>query len=64
MRDKIRIYCDSARHDPEDPKAPEMLNQIKDTARTVVHTLQSLGVLHDATDRPLTIESLRRQGLA
>ncbi len=33
-------------------------------ARTVVHALQSLGPLPDAADRPLTIESLRRQGLA
>ncbi len=33
-------------------------------ARTVVRALQSLGVLRDATDRPITIESLRRQGLA
>ena len=36
MRDKIRIYCDSARHDPDDPRAPEMLTKIKDMGFTAV----------------------------
>lgn len=36
MRDRIRIYCDSARHDKDDPKAKEMLTQIKEMGFTAV----------------------------
>ncbi len=36
MRDRIRIYCDSARHDPDDPKTPETLQWIKGQGFTVV----------------------------
>ncbi len=36
MRDKVRIYCDSARHDPDDPKTPETFQWIKDQGFTIV----------------------------
>ena len=36
MRDRIRMYCDSARHEPEDPKTPETLAWIKDHGFTAV----------------------------
>jgi len=36
MRDKIRIYCDSARHDPDDPKTPETFQWIKDQGFSIV----------------------------
>jgi len=36
MRDKIRIYCDSASHEPEDPKTPETFQWIKDHGFSVV----------------------------
>jgi galactonate dehydratase len=36
MRDKIRIYCDSARHEPDDPKTPETFQWIKDQGFTIV----------------------------
>ncbi len=36
MRDKIRIYCDSARHEPDDPKTPETFQWIKDQNFTIV----------------------------
>jgi galactonate dehydratase len=35
MRDRVRIYCDSARHEPG-PEAAEMLAQIKDMGFTAV----------------------------
>ncbi len=34
MRDKIRIYCDTARHDPEDPKVKESLQWVVDQGFT------------------------------
>jgi galactonate dehydratase len=36
MRDRIRIYCDSARHEPGDPKAKEMLTRIQEMGFTAV----------------------------
>lgn len=36
MRDKIRVYCDSQRHDPADPQAKEKLNMIADMGFTAV----------------------------
>ncbi len=34
MRDRIRIYCDSATNDRKDPKAPEFISQIVDLGFT------------------------------
>jgi galactonate dehydratase len=36
MRDKIRIYCDSARHEPDDPDTPKTFQWIKDQGFTIV----------------------------
>ncbi len=36
MRDRIRIYCDSARHEPDDPKSRETFQWIKDHGFTIV----------------------------
>jgi len=36
MRDKVRIYCDSAEHHPDDPKAKEMLHSIADMGFTAL----------------------------
>jgi len=36
MRDKVRMYCDSARHEPNTPAAEEMLSWIRDEGFTAV----------------------------
>ncbi len=36
MRDRIRLYCDAAHHEPEDPKSREMLTQIREMGFTAV----------------------------
>ena len=36
MRDRIRIYCDSAHHHKEDPKTSESLQWVKDQGFTIV----------------------------
>jgi len=36
MRDRVRIYCDSARHEPDDPKTEESLSWIKEQGFTAV----------------------------
>jgi galactonate dehydratase len=36
MRDRIRIYCDSQRHEPGDPRSKEQLGRIRDMGFTAV----------------------------
>lgn len=36
MREKIRIYCDSARHEPEDPETRQTFQWIKDQGFSIV----------------------------
>jgi len=45
MRDRIRLYCDSQTSSPDDPRAKEKIQQIKDLGFTAVKT-----DIDDATD--------------
>lgn len=36
VRDRIRVYCDSANHHPDDPKAKEKLKEIEDSGFTAL----------------------------
>jgi len=36
MRDRVRVYCDSANHHPDDPLAPKMLKEIENMGFTAL----------------------------